>query len=153
MLTIVWLLAVVFGLFALAYIDAEGWLWTAAIAAALAAAWAAHALPLMAVLLLAVALILLAIPLNVPSLRRKLISDAIFSAFRKVLPPMSQTERDAIEAGTVWWDGDLFSGNPDWEKLLAMPQPKLSSDEQRFLDRERNELCAMVSDCETTQVY
>ena len=153
MLTIVWLLAVVFGFFALAYINAEGWLWTAAIAAALAAAWAAHALPLMAVLLLAVALILLAIPLNVPSLRRKLISDAIFSAFRKVLPPMSQTERDAIEAGTVWWDGDLFSGNPDWEKLLAMPQPKLSSDEQRFLDRECNELCAMVSDWETTQVY
>ncbi len=153
MLTIVWLLAVVIGFFALAYVNAAGWLWTAAIAAALAVAWAAHALPLLVTLVLAIALILLALPLNLPSLRRKLISDAVFSAFRRVLPPMSQTERDAIEAGTVWWDGELFSGNPDWEKLLAMPQPKLTADEQRFLDRECDELCAMVSDWETTQVY
>src|SRR6266567_3588261 len=153
MLTIVWLLAVVVGFFALAYVNATGWLWTAAIAAALAVAWAAHALPLLVTLVLAIALILLALPLNLPSLRRKLISDAVFSAFRRVLPPMSQTERDAIEAGTVWWDGELFSGNPDWEKLLAMPQPKLTADEQRFLDRECDELCAMVSDWETTQVY
>src|SRR6266567_3910660 len=153
MLTIVWLLAVVVGFFALAYVNAAGWLWTAAIAAALAVAWAAHALPLLVTLVLAIALILLALPLNLPSLRRKLISDAVFSAFRRVLPPMSQTERDAIEAGTVWWDGELFSGNPDWEKLLAMPQPKLTADEQRFLDRECDELCAMVSDWETTQVY
>src|SRR5438552_285759 len=153
MLTVLWLFAVIVGFFALAYINAAGWAWTVAIGAALAAAWAMHAIPLLAMLILAVAAILLAIPLNVPVLRRKLISDAILSVFRKVLPPMSRTERDAIEAGTVWWDGDLFSGNPDWEKLLAMPQPKLSSDEQRFLDRECNELCAMVSDWETTQVY
>ncbi len=153
MLTVFWLLAVIVGFFALAYVNAAGWAWTVAIGAALAAAWAMHAIPLLAVLILAVAAILLAIPLNVPVLRRKLISDGILSVFRKVLPPMSQTERDAIEAGTVWWDGELFSGRPDWSKLLAMPGPKLSPEEQRFLDRECDELCAMVSDWETTQVY
>ncbi|TMG85700.1 MAG: acyl-CoA dehydrogenase [Betaproteobacteria bacterium] len=153
MLTVLWLFAVIVGFFALAYINAAGWAWTVAIGAALAAAWAMHAIPLLAMLILAVAAILLAIPLNVPVLRRKLISDGILSVFRKVLPPMSQTERDAIEAGTVWWDGELFSGRPDWSKLLAMPGPKLTPEEQRFLDRECEELCAMVSDWETTQVY
>jgi acyl-CoA dehydrogenase len=43
------------------------------------------------------------------------------------MPPMSQTEREAVEAGTVWWDGDLFSGRPDWAELLAVPQPKLTA--------------------------
>ena len=144
MLTLIWLIAVIVGLLALAYGNAAGWLWTGAIVVSLLAAWAAQLLPGWILLLLTGAFVVLAIPLNLPSLRRKLISDAVLSSFRKLLPPMSQTERDAIEAGTVWWDGDLFSGNPDWEKLLAMPQPKLSSDEQRFLDRECNELCAMV---------
>ena len=61
---------------------------------------------------------------------------ALLAAFRKVMPPMSQTEREALEAGTVWWDGELFSGRPDWRKLLALPAPALTADEQRFLDEE-----------------
>jgi acyl-CoA dehydrogenase len=66
---------------------------------------------------------------------------------------MSQTEREAIDAGTVWWDGDLFSGRPDWNKLLAVPRPRLTAEEQSFLDNETEQLCAMVSDWETTQIY
>ncbi len=66
---------------------------------------------------------------------------------------MSQTEREAIEAGTVWWDGDLFSGRPDWSKLLAVPAPALTPEEQRFLDNECEELCAMVTDWETTHIH
>jgi acyl-CoA dehydrogenase len=66
---------------------------------------------------------------------------------------MSQTEREAIDAGTVWWDGDLFSGHPDWNKLLAVPRPRLTAEEQSFLDNETEQLCAMVSDWETTQIY
>ena len=98
-------------------------------------------------------LFLLAIPLNWPWLRRMLVSDGILAAFRKALPPMSPTERDAIEAGTVWWDGDLFSGRPSWAKLLALQPPRLSDEEQHFLDHECEELCAMISDWETTHVY
>ncbi|RML89283.1 Acyl-CoA dehydrogenase, partial [Pseudomonas syringae pv. maculicola] len=59
------------------------------------------------------------VPLVLPDLRRKHFTAPMFSWFQKVLPPMSETERDAIDAGTVWWDGELFSGRPDWDKLLA----------------------------------
>jgi acyl-CoA dehydrogenase len=153
MLIVAWLLAVVVAFFALAYLNAAGWVWTAAIIAALAAVWSAHWLTPLALLIVAVVLLLPALILNIPPLRRKVVSDAVLTAFRKILPPMSQTERDAIEAGTVWWDGELFSGNPRWSKLLAMPRPRLTADEQSFLDHECEELCAMVSDWETTHVY
>jgi acyl-CoA dehydrogenase len=56
-------------------------------------------------------------------LRRAVITRPIFSAYRKVLPQMSDTERDALEAGTVWWEGELFRGKPDWQKLHAYPVP------------------------------
>ena len=67
-------------------------------------------------------------------LRKRAISAPLLGWYRKVLPPMSDTEREAIEAGTVWWDAELFSGRPDWEKLRALPRPTLSAEEQAFLD-------------------
>ncbi len=153
MLILLWLVAVLIGLVALAYINAAGWLWILGIGVALIAALGLHVLPTLLIALSAVILFLLAIPLNWPWLRRKLISDGILAAFRKALPPMSATERDAIEAGTVWWDGELFSGRPSWAKLLALPAPQLTAEEQHFLDHECEELCAMISDWETTHVY
>jgi acyl-CoA dehydrogenase len=65
---------------------------------------------------------------------------------RKVLPPMSDTERDAIAAGTVWWDGDLFSGKPDWEKLRRYPKAPLAPEEKAFLDGPVTQLCEMLDD-------
>ena len=62
-------------------------------------------------------LLAVALPLALPEQRRSLFSAPLFAWFKRVLPPMSATERDAIEAGTVWWDGELFSGKPDWDKL------------------------------------
>ena len=153
MLTFVWLVAVFIGFLALAYVEATGRMWGAGIAVALLIAFATHALPTVLVLLLAIAAAVVAIPLNVRSLRRKLVSDAVLATFRRILPPMTATEREAIEAGTVGWDGQLFSGRPDWEKWLATPAPKLSVEEQRFLDQECDELCGMVSDWETTNIY
>ncbi len=153
MLIALWLAALVIGFVALAFVDAAGWLWILGVGAALIAALALHLMPTLLIGFLAVLLFLLAIPLNWPWLRRMLISDGILAAFRKALPSMSQTERDAIEAGTVWWDGELFSGRPSWEKLLALPVPKLSDEEQQFLDHDCEELCAMISDWETTHVY
>ncbi|MCX7166205.1 MAG: acyl-CoA dehydrogenase [Rhodocyclales bacterium] len=88
-----------------------------------------------------------------PPLRRSLLTASIFAAYKKLLPAMSQTEKEALDAGTVWWEGELFSGRPNWQKLLDYPQPKLSAVEQAFLDKECEVLCAMVSDWDTTQVH
>ena len=67
--------------------------------------------------------------LAIRPLRRSLITRPIFAAYRKVLPQMSETERDALEAGTVWWEGELFRGDPDWRKLQAYPVPQLTAEE------------------------
>lgn len=92
-----------------------------------------------------------ALPLALPDLRRRVLSGPLFAWFQKVLPPMSDTEREAIEAGTVWWDGELFSGRPDWQKLLDYPKAQLTEEEQAFVDGPTEELCAMVSDWDIGQ--
>jgi acyl-CoA dehydrogenase len=97
--------------------------------------------------------ILLALPFVVAPLRRILVSRPLLVRFRQVMPRMSETERDALEAGTVSWDGELFSGRPAWSQLFAIAPTKLTPDEQHFLDHEVETLCAMVSDWETTAVY
>ena len=79
-------------------------------------------------------------------LRRAVVTRPLFAAYREMLPQMSQTEKDAIEAGTVWWEGELFHGRPDWSKLLAYPRPKLTPEEQFFLDNETAELCRLSND-------
>jgi len=102
-----------------------------------------------------VAIIFLAVVvavLGIPFLRRLLVSSQILKIFRKTLPHISQTEQDALDAGTVWWDGDLFSGHPDWRKLLNYPTPTLSAAEQSFLDNETETLCAMLDDWDITHV-
>src|SRR5436309_825473 len=100
-------------------------------------------------LILAVVLVLAAAA-YIPFIRRKLATDRVLALYRRILPDMSQTEKEAIDAGTVWWDGDLFSGRPDFDKLLAVPEPRLSAEEQAFLDGPVEELCAMCNDWEIT---
>ncbi len=87
---------------------------------------------------------------NVRPLRKALISRPFLRAYLRLLPKMSGTEREALEAGTVWWDGELFSGNPDWSKLRANPPPRLSAEEQAFLDGPCEELCRMLDDFDIT---
>src|SRR6185503_9444203 len=94
--------------------------------------------------------VLVAAVLNIPVLRRKIVSDPILAIYRRILPDMSQTEKEAIDAGTVWWDADLFSGKPDWDKLLATPAPRLNAEEQAFLDGPVEQLCEMCNDWEIT---
>jgi acyl-CoA dehydrogenase len=89
---------------------------------------------------------------SIKPLRRLLISDRVFGLYRKVMPSMSPTEREALEAGTVWWDGELFSGRPRWRRLLRVKPPGLSEPEQAFLDGPVEELCHMLDDwkiCDT----
>ncbi|MGY3586471.1 acyl-CoA dehydrogenase [Bradyrhizobium sp. USDA 4341] len=80
------------------------------------------------------------------SFRRDYLSKPIFSWARGVLPTMSDTEREALEAGDVWWDADLFTGNPDWSKLLAFAPAKLTDEEDAFLHGPVDELCAMLDE-------
>lgn len=91
------------------------------------------------------------IVLTIAPLRRVFISDRILPLLRRAMPAMSQTEREALEAGTVGWDGELFSGRPDWRKLLDTPVPRLSAEEQAFVDGPVEELCHMLDDWRITQ--
>src|SRR3989449_9518619 len=99
--------------------------------------------------ILAVVLVLAA-AVNIPFIRRKLVTDRVLALYRQCVPHMSETEKEALDAGTVWWDGDLFSGRPDFDKRLAVPEPRLSAEEQAFLDGPVEELCAMCNDWEIT---
>ncbi|HSM68891.1 MAG TPA: acyl-CoA dehydrogenase, partial [Xanthomonadales bacterium] len=91
--------------------------------------------------------------LSIKPLRRLLISDRLFTLFRKLLPRISDTEQEALDAGTVWWDGELFSGRPRWRKLLKTPPAQLNEREQAFLDGPVDELCRMLDDWEICDRY
>ncbi|EOL9073324.1 acyl-CoA dehydrogenase FadE [Cronobacter turicensis] len=99
---------------------------------------------------LLVPLAIILVPLNLTPVRKSLISAPVFRGFRKVMPPMSRTEKEAIDAGTTWWEGDLFRGNPDWQKLHNYPQPKLTAEEQAFIDGPVEEACRMANDFQIT---
>ena len=135
---------------ALAFLRAPIFVWTAA-TGVMGASWATIlGLGAATDAALAAAFLAIALVLNVPALRRRLISDSVLAIYRRILPDMSQTEKDAINAGTVWWDADLFSGRPDWERLLATPAPRLSAEEQAFVDGPVEQACAMADDWEVT---
>ncbi|MGB5729180.1 MAG: acyl-CoA dehydrogenase [Thiogranum sp.] len=92
-----------------------------------------------------------ALVLGVPSIRRNIISGPFMEQFRRMMPAMSDTEREALEAGSTWWEAELFSGRPDWNKLLDYPTPRLSAEEQTFIDGPVNQLCSMIDDWEITE--
>lgn len=92
----------------------------------------------------------IAIPFNIPALRRRFITQRLFNFYRNIMPTMSRTEREAISAGTVAWEADLFRGKPDWKKLLKLAPAKLSEEEQAFLDGPVETLCRMISDWDIT---
>ncbi|MEO2280874.1 acyl-CoA dehydrogenase FadE [Pseudoalteromonas pernae] len=94
--------------------------------------------------------LIITVPLSVSTLRQQYITQPLFKAFKKVTPTMSDTEKSAIDAGTTWWEADLFCGNPNWKKLHQFPAPKLSAEEQAFLDGPVEEVCAMLDDWEAT---
>jgi len=144
-----WLLVAVAGALYLAYHRVS--LLTATFAAGVALAayslWGSGALPWMLLLWFGFALL---VALNVPPIRRRWITRPFLRAYRRLLPSMSDTEREALEAGTVWWDGELFTGQPDWSKLTSAAPPCLSDEEQAFLDGPCEELCRMLDDWDIT---
>ena len=90
---------------------------------------------------------------SITPLRRLLISDRLYSVFRKALPRVSDTEQEALDAGTVWWDADIFSGRPRWKELLSTPAPSLSEEEQSFIDGPVEELCRRADDWEICEKH
>ena len=104
-------------------------------------------------ILLWVVFALVFIPLNLPFIRRQLYSRTIFRLMKHALPNMSQTEREALEAGNTWWDAELFSGDPDWNILLDCPPATLTKAEQAFIDGPVETLCAMLNDWEITHKH
>ncbi len=151
MSTIIELIVVIGGIWLLAARQSPGWGWSLAIGAYLLAWPLLHSVspwvmtPVWLVFIPAVVL------LSVPAIRRQLISTPLLAQFRRMMPTVSDTEREALEAGSTWWEADLFSGNPDWKKLLNYPQPELSEAEQAFIDGPVNELCQMIDDWKITE--
>lgn len=128
----------------LAYFHAGSWLWT--VTTFLVFWGIAHLEGFTYSPLLLVLAVCLALILNLPPLRRVILTRSLFKLFKRMLPPLSDTEREALEAGTVGWDGELFSGRPDWRKLFSSPAPMLTVSEQAFLDGPVEELCRMLDD-------
>jgi len=90
------------------------------------------------------------IAFSVPSIRRNVLTRPLFNKMRHALPLMSQTEREALEAGKPWWDAELFTGKPDWRKLNDLPATRLSEEEQAYLDGPVEILCSMLNDWDIT---
>lgn len=147
------LLALLAMVWSMAYFNASIRIWTAGIAGFLMPSiptldqWS-NGHSLMMVGLLTVALIF-----NWSTLRIRVISQPIMGLFRKALPTLSSTEKEALEAGTVWWDRELFNGQPNWQRLLSHPQPILTHEEQAFLNGPVERLCDMLNDWNITSKH
>ncbi|WP_421212796.1 acyl-CoA dehydrogenase FadE [Aeromonas dhakensis] len=146
MTTTLTLLGVILVIGAMAYRRASLFTSTLATAVALIAGTLYGHVPLLVWVLFAV----IAIPLNLVDFRRNQLTKPLFKLYKSIMPEMSRTEKEAIEAGTTWWEADLFAGNPDWKKLHAIPVSTLSAEEQAFLDGPVEEVCRMVNDWEVT---
>ncbi|HEX7048492.1 MAG TPA: acyl-CoA dehydrogenase [Gammaproteobacteria bacterium] len=140
------ILAVIVIAMALAYFAAPLWLWSATAIAGLGALSLDGNLPWTGIII-AVPILLV---LNLPPLRRAIVSNRLLVWFRSVLPPLSETEKVALDAGNPWWDAELFTGKPDWNKLLEAPAARLTEEEQAFIDGPVDEFCRMLDDWKIT---
>ncbi|MBV7468850.1 acyl-CoA dehydrogenase FadE [Aeromonas sp. sif0611] len=146
MTTTLTLFGVILVIGAMAYRRASLFTATLATAAALVAGALYGHVPLLVWVLFAV----IAIPLNLVEFRRNQLTKPLFKIYKSIMPEMSRTEKEAIEAGTTWWEADLFAGNPNWKKLHAIPVSTLSAEEQAFMDGPVEDVCRMVNDWEVT---
>ncbi len=130
----------------LAYLGAPLFVWTLAAAAYIGGLFGTGLISINALTYTASAFAVVALLFNIPVLRRNIVTRPIFGGFKKVLPDMTSTEREALEAGDVWWEAEMFRGKPEWKKLLDFKRTVLTADEQRFIDNEVERLCAMIDD-------
>ncbi len=126
--------------------------WVALTASLLVACWLLGA-NATATIIVGVVLALIAIPMLVPALRKPFITAPLLKFYSAILPPLSQTERIALESGSVGFEGELFSGKPDWDQLLSQPAPQLTDEEQAFLDGPVEQLCTTINEWEINHVH
>ncbi len=127
----------------------KGWsYWAWALPCAAAIAWWASSGVESPILFWTTTLVFVALAafFGIPALRRAVVTPRLLRAIAPILPRMSDTEREALEAGTVWWDAELFSGKPDWKELLAFRSPPLTAEERAFLDGPAEDVCRMTND-------
>lgn len=144
-----WLVLFVGVICILAYQRASLALCTGVLLVLLALYWVLGGAPLWCKILISIPFALLCL-LNIRPLRIRLVTRPFMKKYLKLLPAMSSTEREALDAGTVWWDGELFTGGPNWQKLMSAKTPVLTQAEQAFLDGPCEELCAMLDDWDIT---
>ncbi|MRA03378.1 acyl-CoA dehydrogenase [Acinetobacter lwoffii] len=99
-------------------------------------------------LILGIPLILISLVVMIEPLRMSFISKPAYKALANAMPSISPTEREALDSGTSWWEKELFMGAPNWETFNSYPYPKLSLEEQAFLDNEVETLCSMLDEWE-----
>jgi acyl-CoA dehydrogenase len=151
-MSLLWTLAALAAIGGLAYHRAPLWLWS--VLAALTLGVVMHNAVLATGIQVALWLVF-GVPvllLNLPLLRRRLLTRPVFALFQRIMPAMSDTEREALEAGTVWWEAELFNGAPRWEKLFGVSKAQLSPAEQAFIDGPVEELCRKLDDWDITHV-
>lgn len=129
------------GIVALAYFGVSAALFALAMAGLTLLAFASSASPIFVALGLLITIMTL--PFAIPAVRQVWVSKPVLTLMGKILPPISDTEQIAIDAGTVGWDGELFSGKPNWRTLLSSPKPSLTKAEQDFLDGPVEAVCDM----------
>jgi acyl-CoA dehydrogenase len=137
----------------LIYVQARALWWLAAMAVWTALVYVTGTAGRAATLVLALVFVLPAFVAAVKPLRRAWLTRRILAAFGRMLPDMSATERDAIEAGTVWWEAEFFSGRPHWDTLLAHGPATLTAEEQAFIDNECTHLADLANDWDSTATW
>lgn len=135
----------------LAFRGAKLWLWTAAVVAYVLGLQQFGIISTTALQICLAVILPLAALFIIKALRRAIVTKPIFKTFKAVLPDMNDTEREALEAGDVWWEAEMFRGKPNWQKLLNFKRTQLTDEEQGFLDNETETLCAMLDDWQVQQ--
>lgn len=134
----------------LAYLYAPLWIWTLTFLLSLMALHIAGSLSLWVAFFLWAMFAILCI-MNISAIRTFLLTGHAYKLFQKILPMISRTEQEAIDAGEVWWEAQLLQGRPHWENLLSLPKPSLTKEELHFLENNVETLCAMLDDWKITQ--
>jgi acyl-CoA dehydrogenase len=148
MTALISILVAIAAVWTLAYVGASLAVWSAAVVVYFVALAAVGAIGWPGIIVAAVIFVPILAIFNTKSLRKKIVTAPVFKGFKAVLPPMSDTEREALEAGSTWWEAEMFRGKPDWQYLLDFKRTQLTAEEQSFLDNETETLCEMLDEWE-----